>query len=79
MSRNGTNYTHRDPGGNNGDRPRGHDYWAVYLAAAIGGALVTRPFEMSRVALRMALQEFTKSRSCSAELREIIRSMKGEK
>ena len=56
----------------NGHKPTGAEYWSAYLAAAIGGALVTEPYEMSKGALKHALQAFTRSKSCSAHLREEI-------
>jgi hypothetical protein len=65
--------------GGNGHSELGFEYWSAFLAAAIGGALVTEPFELSKRALRDALQRFTRSQQCSTELREIIRNMrKGE-
>lgn len=63
----------------NGHKEHSSDYWAAYLAAAIGGALVTEPYELSKTALRHALQAFTRSQACSLELREIIGKLrKGE-
>lgn len=53
--------------------PLTHDYWCAYLAASIGGALVTEPFEHAKPALKQALADFTKSRACSAEVRTLIR------
>ncbi len=70
----------QDPGGNNGPWPRDYDYWAQSLAAAIGMALVTKPFELSKSTLRRALQDFSKSQACNAELRTYLQSkMKGER
>lgn len=71
----------QDPGGNNGGRPRDDGYWMMYLAAAIGGALVMRPYEHSKVTLKRALQDFTRSRSCTDEVRDLIthiQQVKGE-
>ncbi len=65
--------------GGNGHHEIGFEYWAAYLASTIGGALVTEPYDLSKPALRSALQRFTRSQQCSTELREIIRNMrKGE-
>jgi hypothetical protein len=64
----------------NGHRPLDSDYWAQSLAAAIGMALVTKPFELSKAALRRALQDFSKSETCNAELRDYLRGkLKGER
>ena len=63
----------------NGTKPLDPDYWCAYLAAAIGCALVTEPFDHSRKALEHSLREFTKARACTASLREDIRRIrKGE-
>lgn len=64
----------------NGHRPLDHDYWAQSLAAAIGIALVTKPFELSRAALKRALSDFARSQACNAELRTYLQTkLKGEK
>ncbi len=64
----------------NGHIPLDSDYWAQSLAAAIGMALVTKPYELSRAALRRALQDFSKSQACNAELRTYLQTkLKGER
>lgn len=64
----------------NGNVPLDSDYWAQSLAAAIGMALVTKPFELSKAALRRALRDFSRSQACNAELRDYLRDkMKGER
>ena len=64
----------------NGHRPLDHDYWAQSLAAAIGIALVTKPYELSKAALRRALRDFASSQSCNHELRTYIDGkLKGER
>lgn len=66
--------------GSNGHAPTDADYWAQSLAAAIGMALVTKPFELSRAALRRALQDYARSQACNAELRDYINGkLKGER
>lgn len=64
----------------NGHVPLDSDYWAQSLAAAIGMALVTKPYALSRAALKRALQDFSRSQACNAELRAYLQStMKGER
>lgn len=66
--------------GSNGHTPTDSDYWAQSLAAAIGMALVTKPYELSRAALRRALQDFSRSQACNAELRAYLQGkLKGER
>lgn len=65
--------------GSNGHTPTDSDYWAQSLAAAIGMALVTKPFEHSKAALKRALLDFSRSQACNAELRAYLRGkLKGE-
>jgi hypothetical protein len=64
----------------NGHTPTDSDYWAQSLAAAIGMALVTKPYELSKAALRRALQDYARSQACNAELRTYIQAkLKGER
>jgi hypothetical protein len=63
----------------NGHTETSDTYWVAYLAAAIGGALVTKPWEHARGGLERALRDFTKARACSTELRDMIAKIqKGE-
>lgn len=63
----------------NGHKPTDFEYWCVYLAAAIGGALSLNPLELAREELRRALRGFTNSQTCSAAMRaEITKLGKGE-
>jgi hypothetical protein len=65
--------------GTNGHHETSPEYWVAYLAAAIGGALVTQPFEVSKAALKDALRRFTKSQACSSHLRDEIAAIGRER
>jgi hypothetical protein len=66
--------------GSNGHTPTDSDYWVQSLAAAIGMALVTEPYELSKAALKRALQDYMRSRACNAELRDYLQGkLKGER
>jgi hypothetical protein len=43
-------------------------------------ALVTKPYELSRAALKRALQDFARSQACNAEMRAYLQGkLKGER
>jgi hypothetical protein len=60
-----------------GHRPLDADYWCVYLAAAIGGALALPELEHARPELGRALREFQQARICTSEIRALIRQVEG--
>lgn len=63
----------------NGHKPLDFEYWCMYLAASIGGALSLNPLELAREELRRALRSFTDSQTCSSALRaELSKLSKGE-